>query len=115
MPRSTLRLCPAPACGPRVLHRVRRQLTQAKIGDLDQACATAASGGDDKFDTIGVSKRVVLSRSPSECDLSFLYLDETPRARKLEIATLKPPDVVAAGVGQLDLKIVYGCIRAQIE
>ena len=92
-----------------------RQLAEPQIVNLDRAAAAAATGGDHELQAINASQGAVLGGTPGERDLSLLDPDATPLAGEHEVRTLKPPDIVSAGVRELDLEVVYRRIRPQHE
>ena len=60
-------------------------------------------------------QHAILRRAPGKIDLAFFDRHPLPFARKLEIRPVEPPDVFAAPVDQLDLKMVARRIGAQVE
>src|SRR5262249_2564670 len=93
----------------------RRQLAQLQVVDLDRPATTTATGTDNELDLVGLAQRSVLRRAPRKRNLTFLDGDPLPFAWNLEILALEPPDIVAAGVGELDLEVVRRSIPAQIK
>ena len=60
-------------------------------------------------------QRAILGRPPCEFDLSLFDRHQLPLTREFEIGTIEPPHVIAAGVDELELKVIHGRIGAHIE
>src|SRR4051794_40917224 len=77
-----------------------------KTAEPDGARATATSRRDHKLESRYMAESPVLCGAPRELDVPLLDANELPAGRELKIATVKPPDVLAACVDELDLQIV---------
>jgi hypothetical protein len=82
---------------------------------VDGALAAAVSRRDDDLHGRALAQPVVRRGPPGELELPLLDAHALPLVREREVAALEPPDVVAARVEQLELKIVDARVTADFE
>ena len=93
---------------------VRRQLGEFQVVDPDGPLA-ACAGGDGEFERRHLLHLAAAGRSPGELDLALLGPHLAPVARNLEALPIDPPDVLSAGIDQLELQIVDRRLAADAE
>ena len=82
------------------------KLAQDEPAHLHPPPPTATTGRHRELDGRRVPQGAVLGRSPREVDVALLDPDLFPFTRKLEVGSAEPPDVLTAGVDELDLKVI---------
>ena len=95
--------------------RYRRQRTNRQLLKVDGTFATAAAGADDKLDAVRMFQHAVFGRSPREQHLALLDAHQLPLLREVVVLLRVPPDVIAAGIGHLELEMVHRRFGAYVE
>ena len=90
--------------GPRL--RLGCALDELQARNAQRALAALATRSDDELDELGLAQRSVGPRSPGEFNVPALDLQVGQRGWPAGVRPVHPPDVVVAGIDQLELKVV---------
>ncbi len=99
--------------GPRVGLR-RRKLRERQLVHPHRALPSGPRRHRE-LDRGDFSELAPASRTPRELDVTLLDRHLSPVARKLEVAAVQPPDVLAALVDELELEVVHRRVGAKPE
>jgi hypothetical protein len=92
----------------------RRQRPELQLVDPDGPRATAA-GGDRQLESRHVLDLAPTLRPPGEADLALLDNHPLPRGGELDVASHRPPDVLARRIDQLELEVIGRSLAPQQE
>ncbi len=94
---------------------VDRQFPDCQFIDARTALAATLAGADGQLEAFGRAQGAVGGGAPCKIDLPLLQLGRGPRRGQRQIGLVAPPDVVAAGVGQLEFQVVGRPAAAQLH
>src|SRR5690606_35089020 len=94
--------------------RLRRQWLPRQAAEA-HAAAPAGVVVDGEFELRAAAQDAIQVRPPGLVDMARAVTHRGPLARELVARPVHPPDIVAAGVDQLELQVVGRRVAAQLE
>ncbi len=87
---------------------IGRAFGKCHAGHAQRLLASVASGRDHELDELRLAQAAVNRRTPGELDMAAADRQVAEPWRQHMVRPVHPPDVVAAGIDQLELEVVGG-------